>query len=205
MYKLKEPWQLTLASASPRRQRLLAQTGLEFKIQPVEMEEKINQTRPLGSEAQRLALLKALTFTTLQPHQVILTADTLVGINGQTLGKPASVEEAVEMLNMLSGNTHQVATGFCLAGQGRDMDDQWMESGHQLTSVTFRNLSHDEIRAYVACNQSMDKAGAYGIQKTGAVLVESINGNFHNVVGLPLAKVIEKMLAYNIITPHIQH
>jgi septum formation protein len=201
MYDVNPPWQLILGSSSPRRQRILQAVGLQFCVSPVNSEEKINPARPLGSEAQRLALLKALSFPELKPGQALLTADTLVGIEGQILGKPDSRREALDMLNLLSGNTHQVATGFCLTGRERSEEDTFMESGFQVTSVTFRRLHPQEIAAYVAGGTAMDKAGAYGLQGAGAALVESIQGNVCNVIGLPLAKIIEKMLIYNIISP----
>jgi septum formation protein len=201
MYAVNSPWQLILGSASPRRRHILQTAGLNFSVTPVEIEEKINPSRPLGSEAQRLALLKALSFSALKPYQVLLTADTLVGIDGQLLGKPGDRQEAIAMLSRLSGNTHQVATGFCLTGRETAEEEAFMESGFQITSVTFRRLQPQEISAYAAGGEAMDKAGAYGIQGMGAALVESIQGNFHNVAGLPLAKIIEKLLIYNIIAP----
>ena len=200
MYKISPGKELILGSASPRRKRMLAGIGLEFTVKPIDIEEEINPRRSLAQEAQRLAILKAMAFGDMKPGQVLLTADTLVGINGRILGKPESTRQAEQMIAMLAGNTHQVATGFCLQGLEHD-GDNWMESGYQLTQVTFRALSAAEIKAYVASNESMDKAGAYGIQKKGASLVESINGSFHNVVGLPLAKVLEKLLIYKVIEP----
>ena len=179
---------------------MLKSIGLEFVTKSIDLDEALNRERSLGTEAQRLALMKNLAFGQLQPGQCLLTADTLVGIDGQILGKPGSMRQAEEMISMLSGRTHQVASGFCL--QLRDDNaEPLMESGYQLTQVTFRQLSAAEIKAYVASKESLDKAGAYGIQKKGAALVESINGSFHNVVGLPLAKVIEKLLFYKVIAP----
>jgi septum formation protein len=199
MYEVIAPWELILGSASPRRRQLLQAIGLEFQVQPVDIEEGINQARSLGREAQRLALLKGLAFGPLTSGQALLTADTLVGVDGRILGKPDSREQAVEMLALLSGRSHQVATGFSMIAQ--DDDQQWMESGYELTEVTFRALSALEIRAYVDSNECMDKAGAYGAQQKGAALVERINGSFYNVIGLPLAKVIDKLMRYQIIAP----
>lgn len=201
MYQLNQPWRLILGSSSPRRKRMLEEAGLEFELKPIDINEEINQARSLGAEAQRLALVKALAFGQLKAGEALLTADTLVGIDGQILGKPEDNAHAELMLSRLAGRTHQVATGFCLQGQMPDDNTHFMESGYQLTQVTFRALSLAEIKAYVAMGESADKAGAYGAQKRGAALIESINGNFHNVVGLPLAKVIEKLLVYNIISP----
>jgi septum formation protein len=201
MYELNSPWQLILGSSSPRRQWILRTAGLPFTVIPASMEEKINPARPLGPEAQRQALLKALSFSNLKPGQILLTADTLVGFEGRLLGKPRDRREAQEMLSQLSGNTHHVATGFCLAGREKEQEEGFLESGFQVTAVTFRRLSAGEIAAYVDRGESMDKAGAYGLQEAGAALVESVQGNFYNVLGLPLAKIVEKMLIYNLISP----
>ncbi len=205
MYQVAPNWRLTLGSASPRRKRMLEQVGIIFDVRPIAFDERLTHGRSPSAEAQRLALLKNLAYGPLAPGQALLTADTLVGIDGQILTKPASTTQALEMISLLAGRSHQVATGFCLQGLPMRADSPWLESGYQLTQVTFRALSQAEIKAYVACNESMDKAGAYGIQKKGSALVESINGSFHNVVGLPLAKVIEKLLVYNVIIPNQGH
>ena len=117
-----------------------------------------------------------------------MAADTIVALNGELLGKPADEADARRMLHALSGKTHQVATGVCIVRDGN------AESFVDITDVTFYELSHDEIDAYVATGEPMDKAGAYGIQgQYGRMLVEKIDGDFYNVVGLPIAKVVRAL------------
>lgn len=176
---------MVLASASPRRRQLLQLLGLDFQVIPsaVERDKKILPVSP-GERAMELAAGKAEDVAAVKPDALVIAADTLVAAGGRLLGKPRDEEEAREMLTFLSGRRQEVYTGVALycAAENRKLVD--CES----TIVQFRTLSGREIEAYVRSGEPMDKAGAYGIQGLGAVLVERIEGCFYNVVGLPLTR-----------------
>ncbi len=175
---------LILASASPRRQALLQQLGLAFMVHP----SHIDETTPPhihtpAALVEHLALEKAKAVAASFPNALTLGADTIVVLDGQTLGKPATPTEAEDMLAQLSNRTHLVYTGLGLVHPATDR----AISAHETTAVTFADLSPEEISTYVASGAPMDKAGAYGIQDDlGAVFVSSIQGDYYNVVGLPL-------------------
>lgn len=170
-----------LASASPRRLALLAQLGIEAQVQPADFAEAGGS----AAEAEQVALCnasgkcKAVASLTGDALPVI-AADTIVVIDKEIMGKPADAAEARAMLQRLSGRTHQVMTGVAVCYAGRSLERVCV------TDVTFRRLREQEIAAYVATGEPLDKAGAYGIQGRGAVLVEQIHGCYNNVVGLPL-------------------
>jgi len=174
---------LVLASASPRRQELLRNAGIPFEIQPAHVPED-----PLPGEgakecAERLAREKVLAISRQRPHDVVLGADTVVVIDNEILGKPADRADAVRMLRMLSGREHQVITGVCLVVRG-----QWSVAS-ETTVVEMSEISGDEIAAYVATGEPMDKAGAYAIQGIASRWIPRIDGDYSNVVGLPVALV----------------
>ena len=180
---------IVLASQSPRRRELLEQMGIaRFDIIPARGEEQMDRPLEPGKLVECLALAKARE-TALQVEQSALgiAADTVVVLEGRVLGKPADEAEAFDMLSALSGRTHQVYTGVALMQGGRT------KSASECTDVTFRPLTEGEIRGYIAAGESMDKAGAYGIQGRGALLVEGIRGDYFNVVGLPVCR-LGKML-----------
>lgn len=172
---------LVLASASPRRREILSAAGISYIVRPSDIDETVfSGTEPrLG--VQLLAAAKAAA-AAKNKDEIILGADTVVVLDGQVLGKPRDAADAVRMLRMLSGRTHAVYTGVALisAKDGR------MKTICEETRVTFRALSEEEILAYVKTGEPMDKAGAYGIQGKGGALVEKTEGDFQNVVGLPL-------------------
>ncbi len=168
-----------LASASPRRRELLSMLGLEFDVCPSAAEEKTQPGLSLEETVMYLAREKGRG---LQGNPVI-SADTIVVIDGKILGKPKSEEEAFTMLRTLSGRTHEVFTGICVN------DDCRVER----SLVTFAELTDEEIRAYIATGEPMDKAGAYGAQGKGAVFVEKIEGDFFNVMGLPVHRLYEML------------
>ena len=173
---------LILASASPRRAEILSMLGYEFEIIPADCDENtegLSAAEAVGELARR----KAVAVARLHHDCVVLGSDTLVAIEGKVLGKPKDEAQAAKMLRLLSGKTHSVYTGIS-AVQGDRCITQTVEA-----KVTFRNLTDDEIAAYIATGEPMDKAGAYGIQGKGAVLVEGIEGDFFNVMGLPAARV----------------
>ena len=175
---------IILASQSPRRRQLLEQMGItDFVICPAQGEEDMGAHLPPDRLSEALALAKAREVAAQAgPEDMIIAADTIVTLDHQVLGKPHSREEAVSMLETLSGRHHVVYTGLAVLWGGETVSD------HEGTEVRFRPLSREEIEAYVATGEPMDKAGAYGIQGRGALLVEGIVGDYFNVMGLPVCK-----------------
>lgn len=183
---------LVLASASPRRAELLRQVGADFIVHAPQVDEafsgRISPERLAVGLARRKALSVLASLIRRRSGRAILAADTVVSYRHHLMGKPADAAEAERMLRTLSGRTHQVITGVCIIGT-----DGRMASGFEMSSVKFRRLSSGTIERYVATGEPMDKAGAYGIQGRGALLVERVDGCYFNVVGLPLA-LLDKML-----------
>jgi septum formation protein len=183
---------IVLASASPRRQELLRNAGIAFTVQAAD----INET-PLPGEsprdcAERLAREKALAVFKSRPQDYVLGADTIVVIDDIILGKPCDADDAVRMLRMLSGWTHAVITGVSLVGpvaSGQRSVASNVNTTSETTLVTFCELSDDEIRSYIATGEPMDKAGAYAIQGMASRWIPRIEGDYSNVVGLPVALV----------------
>ena len=175
--------QLVLASASPRRQMLLSQIGLNFEICPSNVHEPPFTGGQPSDYARDLARDKTNEIASTLNNRLVVGADTIVVVDDEVLGKPVDNEDAMRMLNLLSGRTHEVVTAYNL--QLRDEHIDVME--HVSTAVHFKQLSEEEIRRYVDSGAPMDKAGAYGIQDFSGVFVDRIQGCFYNVVGLPLA------------------
>jgi septum formation protein len=176
---------LILASSSPRRANLLRQLGLEFEIVPSSVEENVNGYRSPIRLVTSLAQEKATEVGSKVGSGVIVGADTVVVLDGKQLGKPRDAGEAKRMLTLLSGREHCVYTGFTLL----HMPSRQSITDYEVTRVKFRDLSADEVEAYVRSGSCFDKAGAYGIQDDfGAVFVERIDGCYYNVVGFPLTK-----------------
>jgi septum formation protein len=181
MLHLRAP--LVLASASPRRRELLRQLGLTFTVAHSDVEETSHDAADPDAMVQRLAREKAEAVARRHPEALTLGSDTTVVLDGENLGKPRDRDQAAEMLQRLAGRTHTVHTGVALAHppSGR------LVSAAEQTNVTFASLSPAEIDAYVATGSPLDKAGAYGIQDDlGAVFISRIDGDYYNVVGLPL-------------------
>ena len=178
---------LILASASPRRQELLQQIGVSFEVQPADIDETPWPNESPAAYVERLAREKAMFVAALRPERVILAADTTVVCDGKILGKPESRDEAMAMMQALSGAEHQVQTGIALVN-GTGTAERVLSSQVITTWVHFRALTMAEISAYCDTGEGQDKAGGYGIQGKGAVLVDSISGSYSNVVGLPLAE-----------------
>ncbi len=176
-----------LASASPRRKEILEAAGLDFDILVSEAdEESVPRDIPPKLYVQELALLKAAAAakTVLKSKQsFIISADTIVTLDGEILGKPYDEDNAKEMLRMLSARTHEVYTGYCVM---RIADGKTV-CNSVCTQVKFKELTDDTIDAYISTDEPMDKAGAYGIQGRGSVLADSISGDYFNVVGLPVS------------------
>ena len=186
---------LILASASPRRRELLTQVGVSFVIEVSDVEEVLDDTLSPELQVQSLALQKAQAVAAQHKDGLVLGADTVVVDAGSLLGKPQNTEEAAEMLRSLSGKWHQVMTAVALV-DANDTKHEW--TSVEITNVKFRDLTEDDIAAYMATGESMDKAGAYGIQGYGALLVERIEGCYNNVVGLPLQLVAKGLCNWGI-------
>jgi len=171
---------LVLASQSPRRAELIGRLGLEFETFPADIDESYLQGETPPRHAERLSREKALKIAADRPEALVVGSDTIVVIDGDVLGKPKTREQAVEMLTRLSGRDHEVCTGVAVAMDGR------VESGLERVRVRFRTLDARACDEYVATGEPMDKAGAYGIQGFGSAIVESIEGDYFAVMGLPL-------------------
>ena len=176
---------LILASGSPRRAALLKQIGFDFDIIPSEVHENLDGYKSPVKLVTSLSMRKAKNVAKKIKRGIIVGADTVVVLDGKQLGKPCDEEEAKDMLRQLSNNEHYVYTGFTLL----HMPSRRSISNYEVTRVKFRELSKDEIDAYVKSGSCLDKAGAYGIQDDfGAVFVERIDGCYYNVMGFPLTK-----------------
>lgn len=175
---------IILASKSPRRRALLEQMGVrDFRIVTPDIDEHMDRGLPPAELVRQISLEKAQAVAAqADPNTVVIAADTVVALDGVVLGKPADKEEAFRMLSLLSGNRHQVYTGLTVL-RGEQVFSQWEE-----TAVTFRSLTAEEIEAYIATGEPMDKAGAYGIQGYGALFIEGISGDYYNVMGLPVCR-----------------
>lgn len=197
---------LILASASPRRQELLRSAGISFAVQPANVDET-----PLAGEgarecAERLARDKALVVWKSRPQDVVLGADTIVEVKGEILGKPANAEDAARMLRMLSGKTHRVITGVCMAkpvgtppvrSSESRAEIEGVTTASETTLVTMSEISDQEILEYVETGEPMDKAGAYAIQGRASRWIPRIEGDYSNVVGLPVAMVYRMLRERN--------
>ena len=175
---------IILASKSPRRRALLEQMGVrDFRIITPDIDEHMDRALPPAELVRQISLEKAQAVAAqADPNTVVIAADTVVALDGAVLGKPADEEEAFRMLSLLSGNRHQVYTGLTVL-RGEQVFSQWEE-----TAVTVRPLTAEEIEAYIATGEPMDKAGAYGIQGYGSLLIEGISGDYYNVMGLPVCR-----------------
>lgn len=171
-----------LASASPRRQELLRYIVPDFKVIPADVDESIPENIDVSDVAQYLACKKAEHIGKICPDSLVIGSDTVVVVGDEILGKPSDEKEAYDMLSKLSGKVHRVITGVCLVQGDRK------ESFSQETKVRFYELDESEILGYIKTGDPMDKAGAYGIQGEGCVLVEGIEGDFFTVMGLPVAR-----------------
>lgn len=181
-----------LASASPRRQELLRQIGLEFTVMPSEADEQIQGKTPVQT-VQELARRKAHDVAEkISKNAWILGADTVVVYNGEIMGKPADREEAVSMLSALQGNTHSVFTGVCAVKKtGADIQEILFA---EETKVSIYQMKMWEIEEYADTLEPMDKAGAYGIQGIFAKYIQCIQGDYNNVVGLPVSRIYQEIL-----------
>ena len=186
---------IVLASASPRRRELLSQIGVEFEVKPADGEERIISTEP-SKVVEELSGQKAMfTAKALEKENdhvpegcIVLGADTIVSYEGRILGKPSDKEDAIQMLSMLQGNTHQVYTGVTVL---KEKQGSWKShTFFECTDVIFYPVTREEIVEYVNSGDPMDKAGSYGIQGVWGAYVKGIHGDYNNVVGLPVARLI---------------
>ena len=180
---------LILGSNSPRRKQILSEAGYKFAILVSDTDESFDPALSPGAIVEYLAEKKAdVILTQLEAKHVVVTADTIVYIDGEVLNKPADAKEAFSMLKKLSGKTHLVVTGICIA----DLSKKVIR--HDRAEVTFKNLSDEEINYYIENSSPYDKAGAYGIQEwIGMIGISNFNGSFYTVMGLPIHLVYEEL------------
>ncbi len=192
---------IILASASPRRRELLTRMGLEFSVITSDTSEFTKETEP-GAMVEALSRMKAEDVLTKVPEgfgsdqersDLIIAADTLVFADGKALGKPQSEKEAYEMLELLQGRSHEVRTGVTLIMKKKESTE--VRSFHEETRVIFSPMTSTEIQDYIASGEPMDKAGAYGIQGLSARFIEGIDGDYFNVVGLPVSRLYRELKA----------
>lgn len=188
---------IILASNSPRRRELLAQIGIrDFQILSPDVDEAVEPGLSPARMVEALSLRKAQAAAgRAGAEDLIIAADTVVALDGRVLGKPRDQGEAFAMLSALSGREHRVYTGVTVLGGGQAATE------HEETAVAFRALSPEEIRDYIATGEPMDKAGAYGIQGVGALLVQGIRGDYCNVVGLPLFRLGRMLSGFGVKLP----
>ena len=181
---------IVLASASPRRKELLSRMGIDFTVRVADTDETMDPFAHPADEVARVAALKAkAVYPLCNDGDVIIGADTIVVCDSLVMGKPRSESEAFSMLRRLSGRDHQVMTGLCVLSDGHE------ETVTVTTTLRMRHLSDEEIRAYIATGEPMDKAGAYGIQGLASMFVVGLDGDYYNVMGLPvctLAMILRK-------------
>lgn len=180
---------LILASGSPRRRELLEAAGLVFEVIPSPAEEIHDASLGMEGLCEENARLKARAVAAHHPGAIVIGADTLVFLEGKPLGKPKDLDEAAAMLRSLSGYVHDVCTGVCIIGPGKE-DEVCLNA---VTGVVFRKLDEETISAYLAKTSPLDKAGAYGIQDHGEMIVKRIVGSYENVMGLPVDEVLDAL------------
>lgn len=188
---------LILASQSPRRKNLLEQAGFDFEVIPGNFDEGSVPLDKPESYARLLAIEKANQIGNQYPDSWVIGADTVVCIDGAILGKPSSKQDARRMLDLLSGKTHQVVTGYALIKNA----EQKLFTDAVRTDVSFKTLSTEEVEWYIQTSEPFDKAGGYAIQGLGSFLVKRINGSYTNVVGLPVCEVIELLYREGVVRP----
>jgi septum formation protein len=180
---------IVLASASPRRQEILGNAGIAFVVQPSHVPEFPGQGESPTDYAERLAREKAMEVGKQRPQDFILGADTVVVVDGTMLEKPSDAQDAARMLRLLSGKIHQVTTGVCLASPALRTENRELRTASETTLVTMTTLIDADMSAYIATGEPMDKAGAYAIQGIASRWITRIEGDYFNVVGLPVALV----------------
>jgi septum formation protein len=175
---------IILASQSPRRRELLVLIGITHEVMPADLDESVLPNEAPTAHAERLARAKAEVIAGRNTGAVVIGSDTIVVLDGEILGKPRDHDDAAATLRRLSGRTHTVHTAVAVARNGQ------LVSGVESVEVTFRPLSDEQIETYIATGEPMDKAGAYGIQGYGAVIVERVHGDYFAVMGLALGRLV---------------
>jgi septum formation protein len=185
---------IVLASSSPRRRELLERAHVPFVVDPADIEEDMQQKLSPEELVKSLALEKARAVTSRHPDAIVIAADTIVAYDGRVYGKPKSEQEARDTLRFLSGKQHEIWTGFALldTASGKEV------IGADRAIISFRDLSENEIAAYVARNESLDAAGGYAFQKNGSMLSDRLEGDFNTVLGLPLSPVLRALKGFGV-------
>lgn len=179
--------EIILASNSPRRKELLSLTGLNFTIKTKEVDEILDKNLSVTKQIENIAYSKAKEIAKEYPNHLVIGADTVVVVNELILGKPKNESDARRMMKLLQNNVHQVITGVALCYNGN------VELLHEITDVEFYSMTEEEIEKYIAIKDIYDKAGAYAIQGDAALYIKKINGDYYNVMGLPIAKLYKKI------------
>jgi len=185
---------IILASQSPRRKQLLEQISLKFEIDPSNYEEDMSLKMEPGKLAEFLSLGKAKDVAQRHKDSIIISADTIVAVDDEVFGKPKTPEKAKYMLQKLSGRAHSVITGFTII----DTETNKQVSKSVETKVYFKEISEEEMDAYIATGEPMDKGGGYAIQGLAALFVEKIEGDYFNIVGLPIIALAEELISFGI-------
>ena len=185
---------IILASASPRRQELLASLGLSFEIKISDVDESMDDQMSPVQQVEQLAERKARAVAAQLNQGLVIGADTLVVLNQSVLGKPADRQEAMEMIERLQGRSHEVFTGLAVM----DVATGKTVVTHQVTAVRFKPMTAEEIERYVDTGESYDKAGAYAVQGKASIFIDSIRGCYFNIVGLPVAKLADVLKLFGV-------
>ncbi|SHK61071.1 Maf family protein [Desulforamulus aeronauticus] len=185
---------IILASASPRRQELLASLGLSFEIKISDVDESMDEQMSPVQQVEQLAERKARAVAAQLNQGLVIGADTLVVLNQSVLGKPADRQEAMEMIERLQGRSHEVFTGLAVM----DVATGKTVVTHQVTAVRFKPMTAEEIERYVDTGESYDKAGAYAVQGKASIFIDSIRGCYFNIVGLPVAKLADVLKLFGV-------
>lgn len=184
-------YQIILASNSPRRKQFLKDLGLTFTVKPANVNEEYPSQLQGKDIALYIAQQKASVFTNLKTNEMVITCDTIVWIDNEALGKPENKEEAIQMLQQLSGKTHEVISAVCIKSNQKE------QLFYDVTEVRFNNLNLLDIEYYVDTFKPFDKAGSYGIQEwIGLIGIEKINGSYTNVVGMPMEKLYNELIKW---------
>jgi septum formation protein len=197
--KFKQHKKIILASGSPRRKEYLERYHFDFRVITSDIGEAVKEGESPIDYALRMSVEKAEAVAEFCSNdEIILAADTVVVLHDRIMGKPADVSDAIGMLEELNGNTHEVVTAYTIYIP----EEVQTITNYVTTKVRFHRVASDLIKSYVETGEPMDKAGSYSIQSTGTFLVDSIEGSYNNVVGLPVEKVISDLLEYRFLSPH---
>lgn len=185
--------EIILASQSPRRKELLERIGIAFDVQAADVDETIDESKPLEQEIMRLSLKKAEAILKDHKDAIVIGSDTVVAIDNEVLGKPKTHQDAKRMLKELSGNTHQVITGIAV------ISNTFKEVDVSVSNVTFDSLTEEEIDDYINSGEADDKAGAYGIQGKAGCYINNIDGDYYAIMGFPINKVYKMLKKHNLV------